>query len=97
MEKILLSKFQANYLENSKDDLIETFSESNIHTINCKHKKEYYSNSLILTPYNTEQSNDNKSLCHRNIENSLCKFTSLAKHKDLKYQLHNNADSIMEL
>lgn len=31
-------------------------------------------------------------MCNRNIENSLYKFSSIAKQKDLKYQIHNNAE-----
>lgn len=69
--------------------------KSKIHKIKSKNncisskEKQFFSSNLIINKNNI---NNIKPLCNRNIENLLCKFISNAKQKDLKYQLHNNAE-----
>ena len=92
-EKLLLNKYNIDYLNNTKDDLIEIFSDKNLDTLEDDKKQIGNTKSIILAPYNSF-ANNNDSLCNKFIliENNICKFRGKAQHANLKYELNNNND-----
>ena len=64
-EKILLSKYNVNYLYSNKEELIENFTLKNLETINEENKLKNKGNtkSLIFSPFNSyiEDSDYNKN------------------------------------
>ena len=106
-EKILLSKFDVDYLSSSKDELIENFSLKNLETNNneTNYKNQGNTKSIIFAPYNSyiEDSENNKinyKYMHEEEEiykelkilNNICKFGFKAQQGNIKYQLSNNND-----
>ena len=88
-ERVVLSKYEVNYLTGLKDELIEKFTYKNVNTIREEKKHHCETRSLILTPYNSEISKySNTSI---EIERKICKFCPSVKQLDLKYELNNNA------
>ena len=84
----MLSKYEVNYLSGLKEELIENFTMKNIETINETGKKNCYTKSLILTPYNSEAS----EIIYPNLNlQNVYKFSPSVKQFDLRYELNNNA------
>ena len=91
-EKILLSKYDVDYLNSPKEDLIENFTQKNLNSYNDDKMKNAHTKSFILAPYNTEHM-DGLSLEHSlSINNSLCHFCRRVKQANIKYELNNNED-----
>ena len=106
-EKILLSKFDVDYLSSNKDELIENFSLKNLETNNndTNYKNAGDTKSLIFAPYNSyiEDSNEkeyNKKYMIEEEEiykelkilNNICKFGFKVQQANIKYELSNNND-----
>ena len=106
-EKILLSKFDVDYLTSHKNELIENFSLKNLETNN--NNDTNYNNagdtkSLIFAPYNSyiEDSKENKNNKYfyeeekiykeLKILNNICKFGIKVQQANIKYELSNNND-----
>ena len=105
-EKILMSKFDVNYLNSDKSELIENFTIKNIEEED-KNKIKNIGNtkSLIFAPYNsyieTEENNDNKIRLNFEedeiykeikIMNDICKYGWRAQQANIQYELSNNGD-----
>ena len=107
-EKILLSKFDVDYLTSNKDELIENFSLKNLETNNNDTSYKYAGDtkSIIFAPYNSyiedskENINNNKSIDEEEkqiykelkILNNICKFGFKVQQANIKYELSNNND-----
>ena len=93
-EKFLLKKFDVDYLNSSKENLIENFTDENLDTKIDENKKVGLTKSLILAPYNSYASeNNNNIICKDvNIENAICRFRGKAQRENIKYELNNNKD-----
>ena len=92
-EKVLLSKYDVDYLNSPKEDLIENFTLKNLDTVNEEKKQNGNTKSIILAPYNSYDLN--KSDLSDNgirIENSICKFCGKVKQANIKYELYNNQE-----
>ena len=105
-EKILLSKFDVNYLTSDKEELIENFTMKNLET----NENEIINNavggtkSVIYAPYNTYiEANEDKSKYKSDIEiakiykeikvnNDICKYGFKVQQANIKYELSNNQD-----
>ena len=92
-EKVLLSKYNVNYLNCDKDEIVENFTIKNLDTLEDDKKLTGYTKSLILAPYNSYALPSDyliqKGVC---IENDICKFGGKAQQANLKYELNNNID-----
>jgi serine/threonine protein kinase len=92
-EKVLLSKYNVNYLNCDKDEIVENFTIKNLDTLEDDKKLTGYTKSLILAPYNSVNlNNDNLIENEVLIENNICKFGVKAQQANLKYELNNNID-----
>ncbi len=92
-EKVLLSKYNVNYLNCDKDEIVENFTIKNLDTLEDDKKLTGYTKSLILAPYNSVNLyNDNLIENEVLIENNICKFGVKAQQANLKYELNNNID-----
>ena len=106
-EKILLSKFDVDYLVSNKEELIENFSLKNLETNNndTNFNNAGDTKSLIFAPYNSyiEESKDNKynkKILYEEekiykelkIHNNICKFGFKVQQANIKYELSNNND-----
>ena len=92
-EKVLLSKYNVNYLNCDKDEIVENFTIKNLDTLEDDKKLTGYTKSLILAPYNSVNlNNDNLIDNEVLIENNICKFGVKAQQANLKYELNNNID-----
>jgi serine/threonine protein kinase len=92
-EKVLLSKYNVNYLNCDKDEIVENFTIKNLDTLEDDKKLTGYTKSLILAPYNSVNlNNDNLIDNEVLIENYICKFGVKAQQANLKYELNNNID-----
>ena len=104
-EKILLSKYNVNYLYSNKEELIENFTLKNLETINEENKLKNKGNtkSLIFSPFNSyiEDSDYNKNEVELEIqklyedlkiENNICKYALLVQQDNIRYELSNNND-----
>ena len=107
-EKILMSKFDVNYLDSDKSELIENFTIKNIEEGENKNSsKNGFTKSIIFAPYNsyielnTEDSNDNKIQMifeedeiykELKIMNNICKFGVKVLQANIQYELSNNGD-----
>ena len=105
-EKILLSKYDVNYLSSNKEELIENFTIKNLDTMNDedeKLKNRGNTKSIIFSPFNSYV--DESNSCKKNseleikkiydelkIENNICKYALVAQQENIKYQLSNNND-----
>ena len=92
-EKYLLEKYNVCYLKNNPEDLIETFEQENLNTIENEEKKGN-TKSIILAPYNTFVTIYNEPSDYINkeikIENNICKYRGDAQVSNIKYQMSNN-------
>ena len=92
-EKVLLSKYNVDYLNCAKDEIIENFTIKNLNTLEEEKKLVGNTKSLILAPYNSYALPSDyliqKGVC---IENDICKFGGKAQQANLKYELNNNKD-----
>ena len=100
-EKILLSKYDVNYLSSNKEELIENFTLKNLEPINDENKLKNKGNtkSIIFSPFNSyiDDNNKNKSETEiqelyeeLKIENNICKYALAAQQYNIKYELSNN-------
>jgi serine/threonine protein kinase len=95
-EELLLMKYNACYLKNNTEDLIENFEQENLNTVETEEEKGK-TKSIILAPYNTfvtyfnDASGDeyyiNKEI---KIENNICKYRGGVQVSNIKYQISNN-------
>ena len=107
-EKILLSKFNVDYLSSDKSELIENFSLKNLETNKFSQDKGN-TKSLIFAPYNSyieEYDEENKDkrkekkepfeeeIIYKELEirNDICKYANLVRQANLQYELSNNQD-----
>ena len=105
-EKILLSKFDVDYLTSNKEELIENFSIKNLETNNndTNYKNIGDTKSVIFAPYNSyieesQEKNKNKYMLEEEkiykeleILNNICKFGFKVQQANIKYELSNNND-----
>lgn len=94
-ELILLAKYDVDYLNSPKEDLIEHFSIKNLDTLIEEERQYGNTKSLILAPFNSEvKPNSEESFLSKDIkiENNLMKFRGKAKQSNLKYELNNNSN-----
>ena len=92
-EKVLLSKYDVDYLNSPKEDLIENFTLKNLDTINEDKKNNGNTKSIILAPYNSYDLNKSELTSNGiKIENSICKFCRKVKQANIKYELYNNQE-----
>jgi len=105
-EKILLSKYDVDYLTSDKDELIENFTMKNLETNENENLKNAVggTKSVIYAPYNTYiEPNEDKSKYKSDIEidsiykeiefnNDLCKYGFKVQQANIKYELSNNQD-----
>ena len=101
-EKIMLSKYDVNYLSSNKEDLIENFTIKNLNEDeNKKLKNKGNTKSIIFSPFNSYVDNSKASLKsiekeieeiykELKIENNICKYGFQALQENIKYQLSNN-------
>ena len=102
-EKILLSKFDVNYLNSNKEELIENFTLKNLDTINdeTKLKNKGNTKSIIFSPFNSYIDNSDIHLNENElemrklyeelkIENNICKYALAAQQDNIRYELSNN-------
>ena len=106
-EKILMSKFDVNYLSSDKSELIENFTIKNLEEENNNINKNGNTKSLIYAPYNTyiENNNNDENIdnilssfeevqIYKEIQimNDICKFGWRAQQENIQYELSNNGD-----
>jgi serine/threonine protein kinase len=106
-EKILLSKFDVNYLSSDKSELIENFTIKNLEEEDKNINKNGNTKSLIYAPYNTyiENNNNDENIdnilssfeevqIYKEIQimNDICKFGWRAQQENIQYELSNNGD-----
>ena len=106
-EKILMSKYDVNYLNSDKNELIENFTLKNIED-NNKNKNSGNTKSVIFAPYNTFieefENNNDSNLRNSNdfeeekiykelkVNNDICYFGIKAQQLNIQYELSNNGD-----
>ncbi len=105
-EKILLCKFDVDYLTSDKEDLIENFTMKNLETNESENAKNANggTKSVIYAPYNTyiEPNEDQSKYIHFlevektykeiKIHNNICKYGFKVQQANIKYELSNNQD-----
>ena len=105
-EKILLCKFDVDYLTSEKEDLIENFTMKNLETNESENAKNQNggTKSVIYAPYNTyiEPNEDQSKYKHYKeveriykeikIHNNICKYGFKVQQANIKYELSNNQD-----
>ena len=105
-EKILLSKYDVDYLTSDKEELIENFTMRNLETNENENIKKAVggTKSVIYAPYNTyidpneDQSKYKSDLEIKNIykeietDNDICKYGFKVQQANIKYELSNNQD-----
>ena len=104
-EKILLSKYDVNYLYSNKEELIENFTLKNLETISDENKLKNKGNtkSIIFSPFNSfiEDSVYDKNEVELEIqkiyrdlkiENNICKYALVVQQDNIRYELSNNND-----
>jgi hypothetical protein len=100
-EKILLSKFDVDYLSSQKEELIENFSMKNLETNNNESNfQNGDTKSLIFAPYNSYIEEPRANLVFEEdkiyeeleILNEACKFGWKVQQANIKYELSNNND-----
>ena len=105
-EKILLSKYDVDYLTSDKEELIENFTNKNLETNENENKKNGAggTKSVIYAPYNTYiEPNEDQSYyksfmeiekIYEEIEvnNDICKYGFKVQQANIKYELSNNQD-----
>jgi len=105
-EKILLSKYDVDYLTSDKEELIENFTMKNLETNENENIKNAVggTKSVIYAPYNTYiEPNEDQSIYKSFIEvqkvykeieihNDICKYGFKVQQANIKYELSNNQD-----
>jgi len=105
-EKILLSKYDVDYLTSEKEELIENFTMKNLETNENENRKNAAggTKSVIYAPYNTyiepnEDQSKYKSFLEVEkiykeikINNDLIKYGFKVQQANIKYELSNNQD-----
>ena len=105
-EKILLSKYDVDYLTSDKEELIENFTMKNLETNENENIKNAVggTKSVIYAPYNTYiEPNEDQSLFKSFLEvqriykeikvnNDICKYGFKVQQANIKYELSNNQD-----
>ena len=105
-EKILLSKYDVDYLTSDKEELIENFTMKNLETNENENIKNAVggTKSVIYAPYNTYiEPNEDQSIFKSFIEvqriykeikidNDICKYGFKVQQANIKYELSNNQD-----
>ena len=92
-EKVLLSKYDVDYLNSPKEDLIENFTMKNLDTINEEKKKNGNTKSFILAPYNSYDIDKSSYIdSELQIENDIIHFCGKVKQANINYELLNNQD-----
>ena len=96
-EKILYSKFNIDYINEEKEELLETFTLKNLDTIDLEKKNYGNTKSLILAPFNTYIINYEKEYINYiskelKIENDIMKFKKKPLQSNIKYELNNNKE-----
>ena len=103
-EKLLLSKYDVNYLYSNKEELIENFTLKNLESDNdeTKLKNKGNTKSIIFSPFNSyiedsdsmEENPDEleiqKLYENLRIENNICKYALIAQQDNIRYELSNN-------
>ena len=107
-EKNLLCKYDVDYLNSSKSDLIENFTYRNLSMESNKKKIVGNTKSIIYAPYNSCVNDDSKEediniISYLNkeekalydelsINNNICKFGWRVRQANINYELSNNDD-----
>ena len=105
-EKILLSKYDVDYLTSDKEELIENFTMKNLETNENENIKNAVggTKSVIYAPYNTYiEPNEDQSIYKSFLEvqktykeiqinNDICKYGFKVQQANIKYELSNNQD-----
>ena len=103
-EKILLSKYDVNYLSSNKEELIENFTIKNLSEDEDKKlKNKGNTKSVIFSPFNSYVDKSRASIKsiemeieeiykELKVENNICKYAFQAQQENIKYQLSNNND-----
>jgi hypothetical protein len=94
-EKILLSKSNINYKNNSnKEELIEHFTLKNLDTLQETEGQNVNTKSQILAPFNSSAANEDLVDNTLDIlpEVDIFKFHGKAKEANRQYELNNNCD-----
>jgi serine/threonine protein kinase len=105
-EKILLSKYDVDYLTSDKEELIENFTMKNLETNENESIKNAIggTKSVIYAPYNTYiEPNEDQSIYKSFLEvekiykeikinNDICKYGFKVQQANIKYELSNNQD-----
>ena len=99
-EKILMSKFDVDYLNSDKSELIENFTMKNLDPDKIS-KNNGNTKSLIFAPYNSYIENENnetlsfeedKDYEELKVLNDICKFGWRVQQANIQYELSNNGD-----
>ena len=99
-EKILMSKFDVDYLNSDKSELIENFTMKNLDSDKTS-KNNGNTKSLIFAPYNSYIENENneqlsfeedKDYQELKVLNDICKFGWRVQQANIQYELSNNGD-----
>ena len=99
-EKILMSKFDVDYLNSDKSELIENFTMKNLDSDKIS-KNNGNTKSLIFAPYNSYIENENneelsfeedKDYKDLKVLNDICKFGWRVQQANIQYELSNNGD-----
>ena len=105
-EKILLSKYDVDYLTSDKEELIENFTMKNLETNENENIKNAVggTKSVIYAPYNTYiEPNEDQSIYKSflevqkiykeiKVDNDICKYGFKVQQANIKYELSNNQD-----
>ena len=99
-EKILMSKFDVDYLNSDKSELIENFTMRNLDSDKIS-KNNGNTKSMIFAPYNSYIENENnealsfeedKDYEELKVLNDICKFGLRVQQANIQYELSNNGD-----
>jgi hypothetical protein len=92
-EKILLAKFNIDYRNANRDDIIENFTLKNLDTLQETENQNVNTKSNILAPFNSSIKNKEDFLnSELKIENDVMKFYGKAKELNRNYELNNNGE-----
>ena len=107
-ERVLLTKSNVDYRNiNNKDDIIENFDLKNLDTYEEIENKNINTKSIILAPFNSSISENNKNNNSLNyskkneddynnkdliIKNNVIKFSAKVKELNRHYELNNNGE-----
>ena len=95
-----MSKFDVDYLNSDKSELIENFTMKNLDSDKIS-KNNGNTKSLIFAPYNSYIENENneklsfeedKDYEELKVLNDICKFGWRVQQANIQYELSNNGD-----